>query len=417
MNALLVYMFKAALYLSAFYLIYSILLSRDTSYARNRAFILISLAFAMILPNFTLQNFKYFDIQFFGKYLTEVFVTGSLGGNEMLNSGLSETSLLHFIPLVYLTGAAFFGLKLLTDLINLLFLILKQKNIGSRIIRFHGFNTSGFSAMGYVFINSRLSPDEADGIVKHEQNHLKRNHFLDIIFVGIIKAFQWFNPAIYLLSRSLRAIHEYQADQECLSSGIPVVSYQNLLLNQVFKSNTFTITNSFSNPSLIKKRMIMMTKKPTSSLASIKLLIAVPVTGLVFLFVSAFGNITSSTPLPPPSDSTELTPEDSGEVPFVVVEEMPEFPGGDAALLKYLGENTTYPPNARENKIEGRVIIRFCVTEKGSINKISILKGVDPELDAEAMRVVGTLPLFNPGRQNGNAVPVWYMVPITFALK
>ena len=71
----------------------------------------------------------------------------------------------------------------------------------------------------------------------------------------------------------------------------------------------------------------------------------------------------------------------------------------------------------KENKIEGRVIIRFCVTEKGSVNKISILKGVDPELDAEAIRVVGTLPLFNPGRQNGKAVPVWYMVPITFTLK
>ena len=69
-------MFKAALYLSAFYLIYSILLSRDTSYSRNRAFILISLASAMILPNFTLQNIRTFDIQFFGKYLTDVFVTG-----------------------------------------------------------------------------------------------------------------------------------------------------------------------------------------------------------------------------------------------------------------------------------------------------------------------------------------------------
>ena len=163
--------------------------------------------------------------------------------------------------------------------------------------------------------------------------------------------------------------------------------------------------------------MIMMTKKPTSSLASIKLLIAAPVTGLVFLFVSAFGNITSSTPLPAPPDATELTSEDSGEVPFVVVEEMPQFPGGDTTLLKYLAKNTTYPQNAKENKIEGRVIIRFCITEKGSINKISILKGVDPELDAEAMRVVGTLPLFNPGRHNGKAVPVWYMIPITFALK
>ena len=96
---------------------------------------------------------------------------------------------------------------------------------------------------------------------------------------------------------------------------------------------------------------------------------------------------------------------------------MPVFPGGDAALLKYLGENTTYPENAKKNKIEGKVILRFCVTEKGSINKISVLQGVNPEIDAEAIRVVSTLPAFIPGKQNGKAVPVWYMVPITFALK
>ena len=107
--------------------------------------------------------------------------------------------------------------------------------------------------MGYIFINTRLNPEEAEEIIRHEQNHLKRNHFIDIIFIEIIKAFQWFNPAIYLFDRSLRAIHEYQADQECLTSGVPVVNYQSLLLNQVFKTNTFTLTNSFSNPSLNKK--------------------------------------------------------------------------------------------------------------------------------------------------------------------
>ena len=78
---------------------------------------------------------------------------------------------------------------------------------------------------------------------------------------------------------------------------------------------------------------------------------------------------------------------------------MPLFPGGDEALLKYLGEHSNYPENAKKNQIQGKVIVRFCVTEKGRINKISILKGVDPELDAEALRVVGTLPDFIPGRQ------------------
>ncbi len=80
-------------------------------------------------------------------------------------------------------------------------------------------------------------------------------------------------------------------------------------------------------------------------------------------------------------------------------------------------ENTKYPEAAKANNIQGRVIVRFCITETGGIEKISVLKGVDPELDKEAVRVVSTLPAFQPGKQGGKAVPVWYMVPISFALK
>jgi protein TonB len=101
----------------------------------------------------------------------------------------------------------------------------------------------------------------------------------------------------------------------------------------------------------------------------------------------------------------------------VVVDEMPMFPGGDLALLKFISENTNYPQKAKENNIQGRVIIRFCVTATGSVNRISVLKGVSPELDVEAVRVVQSLPSFNPGKQKGKAVPVWYMVPITFTLR
>jgi len=103
--------------------------------------------------------------------------------------------------------------------------------------------------------------------------------------------------------------------------------------------------------------------------------------------------------------------------PFVVVEEMPMFPGGDVELLKYIMEHTQYPEVAKENNIQGRVIVRFCVTSKGTINQVSVLKGVDPELDKEAVRVVSELPSFKPGKQGGKPVPVWYMVPITFTLK
>jgi periplasmic protein TonB len=115
---------------------------------------------------------------------------------------------------------------------------------------------------------------------------------------------------------------------------------------------------------------------------------------------------------------TEEVQEDvDAAEPFVVVEEMPMFPGGETALLAFIAEHTQYPEVAKENNIQGKVIVRFCVTSKGGVDKVTILKGVDPELDAEAIRVVGTLPAFKPGKQGGKPVPVWYMVPINFTLK
>lgn len=481
MNTLLIYMIKVAVYLTAFYLVYSLMLSRDTAYGRNRAFILISLISAVVFPFITFQTVKPLDIQFFGKFLSEVFITASPEGTGNTASGFTLPGTVQIMYTIYIIGVVAFLFKLVLDLFNLVFLILRERSTGSRIIRFHGFNTAGFSAMGYIFLNTRLNPEEAGEIIRHEQNHLKQNHFLDIIFMEIVIAFQWFNPVIYMINRALRAVHEFQADHECIISGVPVVSYQSLLLSQVFKSRAFNLTNSFSNPSLIKRRMIMMTKKPTSALANMKLLLVLPVIAIVFLAISAYKEIpentilpdresfilTSSLPVsdaeanpvsepvkttiqpagetsipkvtkqagiqeniappppppPPPADNknifeeTKSETEEEIEVPFVVVEEMPMYPGGDANLLKFIGENTNYPQAAKEANVQGRVIVRFCVTSKGGVNQATILKGVSPELDAEALRVVAKLSEFKPGKQGGKPVPVWYMVPITFTLK
>lgn len=106
----------------------------------------------------------------------------------------------------------------------------------------------------------------------------------------------------------------------------------------------------------------------------------------------------------------------STDVPFVVVEEMPMYIGGDQEILRTIAENTVYPEKARLNGIEGRVILRFVVTAEGKVDDVVVLKGVDPELDREAVRVVGLLNDFIPGRQGGVAVPVYYMVPVTFSL-
>lgn len=101
---------------------------------------------------------------------------------------------------------------------------------------------------------------------------------------------------------------------------------------------------------------------------------------------------------------------------FTVVENMPEFPGGNAAMMKFLSDNIRYPVIAQENGIQGRVICKFVVERDGSITDAQVVRGVSAELDAEAIRVIKSMPRWNPGSQKGQIVDVWYTLPITFKL-
>ena len=109
-------------------------------------------------------------------------------------------------------------------------------------------------------------------------------------------------------------------------------------------------------------------------------------------------------------------PIPSSKVVFMIVEEMPEFPGGQDALREFIIENVRYPKVAHENGIQGRVFTRFVVETDGSVTEAQIVKGVDPSLDEEALRVVNAMPKWQPGRQRGENVRVSYTIPINFAL-
>ena len=101
---------------------------------------------------------------------------------------------------------------------------------------------------------------------------------------------------------------------------------------------------------------------------------------------------------------------------FTAVEQMPQFPGGEAELMKYLSKNIKYPTMAMENNIQGRVVVQFVVTKTGSIGEVKVVRSVDRDLDREAIRVCKSLPKFTPGKMNGQAVNVWYTLPVNFKL-
>lgn len=115
-----------------------------------------------------------------------------------------------------------------------------------------------------------------------------------------------------------------------------------------------------------------------------------------------------------PPQKTEI---DNTDKIFTAVEISPKFPGGDAELYKTLAQNIRYPEKAIKGNIQGRVTVQFVVEKDGSVGEVKVVRGKDPELDKEAVRVVKSLPKFNPGMMNGSPVRCWYTLPITFNLK
>jgi len=114
------------------------------------------------------------------------------------------------------------------------------------------------------------------------------------------------------------------------------------------------------------------------------------------------------------ADGTNDLEKDENVYKFADV--MPDFPGGMSELYKFIKENTTYPQEARDKGIEGTVVVTFVVTKEGSVTNVKVLTGVDPLLDAEAVRAVKSLPKWTPGKINGEPVSCWYNLPVTFTL-
>ena len=116
-------------------------------------------------------------------------------------------------------------------------------------------------------------------------------------------------------------------------------------------------------------------------------------------------------------EKKEEKPVEKKEEIFRSVEQMPQFPGGDQALMKYLSSHINYPPIAAENNIQGKVVVQFVVDKTGKVGEVKVIRSVDKDLDKEAVRVCKSLPKFTPGRQNGQAVSVWYTLPVQFKLQ
>jgi len=424
MNPFLEHMAESAVYMAGFYLVYFIFLSLDTRYLRNRIYLLVSVTSSLLLPVVSVNIRDNSTMSYIGKVMSEIIITDNRETVRLSGELPASAGIAGLLFKIYLTGIALIGLKFIANIFALLIIIARKGNNDERIIRYKRLNSPGFSAFGYIFIRDSLTRKEEEKILLHEHIHLKHYHFLDILFIEVVKILQWFNPFIYMIDKSLRAVHEYQADEECIAAGTEVKDYWNLLMSTLLNTRTFATSNSFANPSIIRKRMLMMVRRKSAVITNIKTVLTVPVVFFLIMLISSCEKAVSTrngTEKKTANESvttykTQINDVIPEEV-FVIVEDMPGFPGGEKALMEFIYENIRYPEEARQAGIEGRVVIRFCVNYNGAVDRVSVIKGVHPLLDNEAIRVVSLLPPWEPGKQGGKPVNVWYSVPINFQLR
>ena len=243
----------------------------------------------------------------------------------------------------------------------------------------------------------------------------------------------WFNPFIWLLGRSVKTVHEFLADEGVIRMGYSSHEYQYLLVNLASGIQVTALSNNF-NFSLLKNRIVMMTKSRSAAFARGKVLLALPaIFALLFFFsLGNIGNILAqdkktteikptSTTSVAPKQETKPVKEKSTQVKFTepvftMVEKMPEYTGGDEARIKFLVENVKYPPDAMKKGIQGKVFVTFVIKKDGTVSDVKILRGIGGGCDEEAMRVIKLMPKWIPGEQAGKPVDVQFNLPIKFAL-
>ena len=273
---------------------------------------------------------------------------------------------------------------------------------------------SPFSFFRWIFVNpDDKTPSQVQQILTHEQTHVAQWHSADALLSQLFVATFWFNPVAWLMRLQVRNNLEYLADRSVINGGTDKKAYQYHLLAVAYRTNVATITNNF-NVLPLKKRIKMMNKQTSNPLARFKYLLFVPLAVALLAMNSTAmrANVQKKV-----VKTTKVTKKTSAtDKVYEVCEQMPIFPGGDAALMKYLSENVKYPALAIKAQEQGRVVVSFTVEKDGAISDVKVARSVTPSLDAEAVRVVKAMPKWTPGKQDGQLVRVRYNVPVSFKL-
>jgi len=425
MDALITLLLKSSIILIVFYAVFIVFLRKESHFILNRLFLIFTLISSLTLPFIQIPVITNPVSEEFNVFLQTVTV--SAGQTDIKPLWSLSPGLL--VLLFYLCGVLVFIARFVLRLYRVLSIV-KQFGIvtsGAHKIVFTDGSYASFSFFGLIFMPKAIDENDALKIITHESAHIRQKHSTDIILMELVSIVHWFNPLIGFIRQSLRDTHEFLADAKVISEGFKKFEYQQLILKTGLHAYTLKLSNNF-NASQIKKRFIMMTKSKPGLYVRLKFWVVLS-TLTVMLAVFVCGSVKSILPFSPEGpygrmllipDTTKKaqsaqTPAQKSE-PFQIVDEMPVFGNNNNDLIDYISKNVVYPQQAKEKGIQGKVFVSFIVTKEGKVKDAKVVKPVNDLLDAEAVRVVSSMPKWKPGYNKGKAVDVICNLPINFKL-
>lgn len=428
METFLVYMLKCAVCVAVYSLFYRVLFSRETFHRTNRIVLLCVMALSCIIPlagGLLRSAAESSGVALPSDTVLTVWLDGATASGA---APLHTPWWLVAAVAVYLAGVLAVAVRTVLSVVSIHRLMRRGRRQilpdGIRLV-LHDAGEAPFSWMHTVVMSQKDWQENGPCILAHERAHISLHHSADMVAAELFVCLQWFNPAAWLLRRELQDIHEFEADRAVLAQGMDAREYQMLLIRKAVGSRLYSLANSLNHSSL-KKRITMMIKKKSNPWARAKLLYLLPLTAAVAGFMActdtaADGNMAGSKDtdkividkgMAAPASAQSLP----GDTVMSFVEKMPEFPGGMDAMMKFLKENVKYPDAAKASEAEGRVVVQFVVDKEGNVTEPSVVKSAGEVLDAEALRVVGMMPRWTPGMNDGKPVRVKYVMPFTFKM-
>lgn len=395
------YILQSTIYATLFYTVYLIFLKDRATHRWNRFFLQASATLPFILPFIRVPAFY------------DSVPATTLGA---INTALPAITIFaqkqtvapaafnwpSAIIIAYLTVCfLFLGRSLLQYLSFRRFIKHREFELINGVKVFRDTNAGPGSFLNYIFLPGK---EISRAVFDHELAHITLKHSVDILYLRLLQCLFWPNIALYAILRELRIVHEFQADAFAVKNEH---AYADALLNEIFSTRQFSLSHTFFFHPI--KRRIMMLNKPERPAdlreSKLKAIIFAIMLMAGFIYLQSCSHTEKATM---PKTDTATAPH-----VYSYVDSMPTA-GYD--LRRYLSENIKYPETARQKGIGGRVIVRFVVDVQGNVTNPSIMHSPDTLLSLEALRVVGQMPRWRPGKRSGVAVPVYFTLPIVFTL-